>query len=215
LPLGLYWGLIASPADYQQGEAARILYIHVPAAWLGLFCYAAAALCAGVYIVYTHRLADLAAGGFARVGMVFAGICLATGSIWGRPTWGAWWVWDARLTSVLLLFCLYGGYLMLRGRTVDAAGAAKRSAILLLIGALNLPIIKYSVEWWNTLHQPASITSIERLRDPALDNAMLYPLLTMALGLFALAIYLVLVWIEILLLQAKRERAMRLAMESA
>ncbi|MCA3268977.1 MAG: cytochrome c biogenesis protein CcsA [Thalassospira sp.] len=196
LGAGIIWGLFYSPPDYQQGETVRIMYLHVPFAWMSMFCYAWLAGSAALYLIYTHRLADLFAQAFARVGAVLTLLCLVTGSIWGKPTWGTWWVWDARLTSVLLMFFLYIAYCLLRAR--EESG--KRAAILALLGAVNLPVIKFSVDWWNTLHQPASIS---RLSSPAIHPDLLWPLLLCAGGLLALTLWLSMAWVETLWREAR------------
>jgi heme exporter protein C len=176
---GLALALVGSPPDYQQGEAVRIMYVHVPAAWMAMFVYAGMAAAAAVGLVWKHPLADLFAKAAAPIGAGFTAICLITGSLWGEPMWGTWWVWDARLTSVLILFFLYLGYIALVNAFDDASRGTAAGNILLLVGAVNLPIIKFSVDWWNTLHQPASVS---RLGAPAIDPAMLAPLLVMGLG---------------------------------
>jgi len=176
---GLALALVGSPPDYQQGEAVRIMYVHVPAAWMAMFVYAGMAAAAAVGLVWKHPLADLFAKAAAPIGAGFTAICLITGSLWGEPMWGTWWVWDARLTSVLILFFLYLGYIALVNSFDDASRGTAAGNILLLVGAVNLPIIKFSVDWWNTLHQPASVS---RLGAPAIDPAMLAPLLVMGLG---------------------------------
>ena len=176
---GLGWGLLGAPADYQQGDAARILYIHVPAAWLASGGYLGLAVCAVLSLVWRHPLADLAAVEIGPVGAGFTALCLATGSIWGKPMWGAWWVWDARLTSVLILLFLYLGHIALTRAFDDPARGHRAGAILALAGAVNLPVIKFSVDWWNTLHQPASITLTKA---PAMHPSLLWPLLVCALG---------------------------------
>lgn len=177
-PLALYLALVVAPADYQQGEAYRIIFVHVPAAWMSMFCYVCVATGSAVGLIWRHPLAEVAARAAAPVGAVFTAIALATGSIWGKPMWGTWWVWDARLTSVLILFFLYLGYIALHDAFEDPARGARAASILALVGVVNLPIIKFSVDWWNTLHQPASIM---RLDGPALHPSMLWPLLLMAL----------------------------------
>lgn len=184
---GLYMGLIASPPDYQQGETVRIMYIHVPAAWMALFIYTSMAAAAFVALVWKHVLAELYAKAAAPLGAGFTFICLVTGAIWGKPMWGAWWAWDARLTSVLILFFFYIGYIALIDAFDDEQKGLNAGSYLLLIGAINVPIIKFSVEWWNTLHQPASVT---RLAAPAIDPAMLWPLISMAVGFNALFVAL-------------------------
>ena len=176
---GLYLGLVRSPADYQQGETVRIMYVHVPSAWMALFIYASIAMASATALIWKHPLADLIARASAPVGAGFTLICLITGSLWGKPMWGTWWVWDARLTSVLILFFLYLGYIALNNAFDDPTRGARAAAVLALVGAVNLPIIKFSVDWWNTLHQPASLT---RLDAPAIHSSMLWPLLAMAVG---------------------------------
>ncbi|NQV84941.1 MAG: heme ABC transporter permease, partial [Rhodospirillales bacterium] len=155
--LGLYLGLLASPADYQQGETVRMMYVHVPAAWMALFCYIGLAISCAVALIWKHPLADLAAKATAPIGASFTFLALITGSLWGKPMWGTWWVWDARLTSMLVLFFLYLGYMALNNAFDDPGRGAKASSILALVGVVNVPIIKISVDWWNTLHQPASL----------------------------------------------------------
>ena len=179
LAAGLYLALFSSPADYQQGETVRIMYIHVPAAWMAMFVYAALAVASAVSLIWKHPLADMTARASAPIGAGFTLITLATGSLWGQPMWGTWWVWDARLTSVLILFFMYLGYIALANAFDDPARGAKPAAILALVGAVNLPVIKFSVDWWNTLHQPASVV---RMDGPAIDPSMLWPLLVMAIG---------------------------------
>ena len=174
---GLYLALIQSPADYQQSETVRLMYIHVPAAWMAMFSYAAMAGASGVSLIWRHPLADLAAKAIAPIGAMFTALALITGSLWGKPLWGTWWVWDARLTSVLVMFFMYLGYMALWRAIDDPAKAAKAAAILALVGVINLPVIKFSVEWWNTLHQPASVV---KMGGPSIDPSMLWPLLVMA-----------------------------------
>jgi heme exporter protein C len=180
--IGVPWALFVSPADYQQNETVRIMYIHVPAAWWALCVYAFMGVASLVGLVWRHVLADVAARAAAPVGAAFAGLCLVTGSIWGAPTWGTWWEWDGRLTSMLVLFVIYLGYLALWNAIEDEARAARLAAILCLTGLINLPIIKFSVDWWATLHQPASIG----LGGSAIHPSMLWPLLTMAAAFWAL-----------------------------
>jgi heme exporter protein C len=175
---GLVWGLFFSPADWQQGDAVRIMYVHVPAAWLASMGYAALAVCALLSIVWRHPLADLAAMEIGPVGAVFTAVCLITGSLWGKPMWGAWWVWDARLTSVLVFFLYLGQIALIRAFDNQERGF-RAAAILALVGAVNLPIIKFSVDWWNTLHQPDTIHLFGQTTMPA---SMLDPLLVSALG---------------------------------
>jgi len=177
--VGIYLALFASPPDYQQGETVRIMYIHVPAAWMALFIYTNMAIAAAVGLVWKHPLADLFTKAAAPIGAGFTAVCLITGSLWGEPMWGTWWVWDARLTSVLILFFLYLGYMALVNAFDDPTRGAKAGAILVLVGAVNVPIIKFSVDWWNTLHQPSSVV---RMGGPSIDPAMLWPLLIMGLA---------------------------------
>jgi heme exporter protein C len=176
---GLVWGLFFSPADWQQGDAVRIMYVHVPAAWLASMGYGALAVCGLISIVWRHPLADLAAMEIGPIGAAFTAVCLITGSLWGKPMWGAWWVWDARLTSVLVLFFLYLGQIALIRAFDNQERGFRAAAILALVGAVNLPIIKYSVDWWNTLHQPDTIHIFSQTTMPA---SMLDPLLVCALG---------------------------------
>jgi heme exporter protein C len=179
LAVGLYWSLMVAPPDYQQGETVRIMYIHVPAAWMALSVYLFVAVASAVALVWRHPLAEIAARAAAPVGAAFTFICLVTGSLWGRPMWGIWWVWDARLTSVLILFFLYLGYIALVNAFDDPSRGGRAGSVLALVGVVNLPIIKFSVDWWNTLHQPASVV---RMGGPRIDIAMLVPLLIMATG---------------------------------
>ena len=179
--LGLAWGLFFAPPDYLQGDSARIMDVHVPSAILAETGYAALAIASAAALVWRHPLADVAARAIAPVGAVFAAVCLVTGSLWGRPTWGTYWVWDARLTSMLVLFFVYLGVIALARAFDEPERGAKSAAILAVVGAVNLPIIKFSVDWWNTLHQGASIT----LTGSKIAPALLWPLGVCALG-FAL-----------------------------
>jgi heme exporter protein C len=176
---GLWIGLFASPPDYQQGESVRIMYVHVPMAWLAMGGYTALAAASIMSLIWRHPLADLFARELSPVGALVTALCLATGSLWGRPMWGTWWVWDARLTSVLVLFFLWLGHAALTRAFEDQERGARVGAILALVGIVNIPIVKFSVDWWNTLHQPASVT---RLDAPGMHVDILYPLLTCALG---------------------------------
>jgi len=178
LAIGLVMAFRA-PEDYQQGTTVRIMYIHVPFAWLSMMCYSVMALSALGTLVWRHPLADVALKAAAPIGAVFTALALVTGSIWGKPMWGTWWVWDARLTSVFILFLMYLGIISLSRALDDPARAAKACAIMTLVGFINIPIIKFSVDWWNTLHQPASVF---RLGGPTIDPSLLWPLLVMALG---------------------------------
>lgn len=175
--VGIPWALIYSPPDYQQGETVRIMYVHVPAAWWSLGIYAFMGGASFVGLVWRHVLADIAARAAAPIGATFAAVCLVTGSIWGAPTWGTWWEWDGRLTSMLVLFIIYLGYLALWASIEDEERAARLAAILCLVGLVNLPIVHFSVMWWSTLHQGASVF---RAGGSAVDPSMLGPLFTMA-----------------------------------
>lgn len=183
LAFGLCDALLLSPPDYQQSEAVRIMYIHVPSAWMAMAIYAACGVAALMFIVWKHTLAELFLRAAMPVGAVATALCLLTGMLWGKPMWGAWWVWDARLTSVLVLMFLYIAIIALTDAFDRPEQGGLAAAWLTLIGLVNLPVIKYSVEWWNTLHQPSSLTSLKRVADPAMTGDMLRPLLVMGLGL--------------------------------
>jgi heme exporter protein C len=189
LAAGLYAALFVAPADYQQGESVRIMYVHVPAAWMALFVYTTIAVASATAMVWRHPLADLAARAASPVGAAFTFLALVTGALWGKPMWGTWWVWDARLTSVLVLFFLYLGHMAIANAFEDAGRGRRAAAILALVGFVNVPIIKFSVDWWNTLHQPASVS---RIGVPAIHSSMLWPLLLMALGFTLLFVVLLL-----------------------
>lgn len=176
--VGLYLSF-TTLGDYQQGETVRIMYVHVPAAWLSMMCYSVMALSALGTLVWRHPLADVSAKAAAPIGACFTLLALVTGSLWGKPMWGTWWVWDARLTSVFVLFLMYLGLIALGRAMDDPTRAAKVSAVLILIGFVNIPIIKFSVEWWNTLHQPASVI---RMDGPTIDPEFLWPLIVMAIA---------------------------------
>ncbi len=207
LAAGVYLALFVAPPDYQQGEAVRIMFVHVPAAWMASFVYALLALASAVALIWRHPLADIAAQNAAPLGAGFTLLCLVTGSLWGEPMWGTWWVWDARLTSVLVLFFLYLGYIALVNAFDEPTRGARAGAILALVGIVNLPIIKFSVDWWNTLHQPASVF---RLGKPTIDASMLWPLLIMALGFTLFFVTVLLIRMRTALIAAKI-RALRLA----
>src|SRR5882672_10785083 len=207
LGLGLYFALFDSPADYQQRETVRIMYIHVPAAWMALFVYSAIAAASAAALIWRHPLADVAARSASPIGACFTFLALASGSLWGKPMWGAWWVWDARLTSVLILFFLYLGHMALLRAFDDPTRGDRAAAILALAGFVNVPIVKFSVDWWNTLHQPASIL---RLGGPSIDPSMLLPLLLMALGFTTFFVVVLLLRMKAELLAA-RLRAAQLA----
>lgn len=176
--VGLYMSF-TTEGDYQQGDTVRIMYVHVPAAWLAMMCYSVMAISAIGTLVWRHPLADVSHKAAAPLGAAFTLISLITGSLWGKPMWGTWWVWDARLTSVFVLFLMYLGLIALNRAMDDASKAARLSAVLILVGFVNIPIIKFSVEWWNTLHQPASVI---RMDGPTIDPEFLWPLLVMAIA---------------------------------
>ncbi|MEY3183068.1 MAG: hypothetical protein RLZ35_1053 [Pseudomonadota bacterium] len=179
LSIGTYAALYLAPSDFQQGDAFRILYVHVPSAFLSLGIYTIIAICACLYLVWKVKIADIIATCSASIGATFTLLALTTGAIWGKPMWGAWWVWDARLTSELILFFLYLGYLCLRSAVSSPRLSAKVCSIFALMGLIDIPIIHFSVKWWNTLHQGPTIS---RWAKPAMPWSMLWPLLTMLLG---------------------------------
>ncbi|PZQ13009.1 MAG: heme transporter HemC [Ancylobacter novellus] len=207
LGAGLYLGLFVAPPDYQQGETVRIMFLHVPSAWLGMMGYVIMAAASVGVLVWKHPLADVSAKAAAPLGAAFTFLALATGSLWGKPMWGTWWVWDARLTSFLILFLMYLGLMALRSAIEEPSRAAKACAILTLVGSLNIPIIKFSVDWWNTLHQPASVI---RAGKPAMDSSILTPLLVCALGFTLLFVTLHLVAMRTELVR-RRLRTMRIS----
>ena len=188
--IGLYLGLVASPIDYLQRDTVRIMYIHVPSAWLAMGGYSTIVIASIVALIWRHPLADVCARAAAPIGAIFTALCLITGSLWGKPTWGTWWVWDARLTSVLVLLFIYLGYMALWSAYDDRERAGRAAAILAILGGVNLPIIKFSVDWWNTLHQPASVF---RMDGPTIHPDMLTPLMVMATGMLCLFSWLLLV----------------------
>ncbi len=202
--IGLWMGF-AAPEDYQQGSTVRIMYLHVPFAWISMMGYMVMAAAALGTLVWRHPLADVSLKAAAPIGAVFTALALATGSIWGRPMWGTWWVWDGRLTSVFVLFLIYLGIIALTRSIDDHSRAARMAAIVTLVGLINLPVIKFSVEWWNTLHQPASVM---RLDGPTIHPSLLWPLLVSALGfsLLFFALHLAAMRTEIL---RRRVEAMR------
>jgi heme exporter protein C len=188
LAVGLYMSFFVSPPDYQQGEMVRIMFIHVPFAWLSMACFGFMAVASLGFLVWRHPLADVAAKAATPVGAAFTFLALVTGSLWGKPTWGTYWVWDARLTSVLVLFIIYLGLVALRQAIEDPGKAARAAAILTLVGSVNVPIIKFSVDWWNTLHQGESVF---RAGGPAIYATMLWPLLVMTVAMTVLCAALV------------------------
>ncbi len=195
LAVGLYLSFFVAPADYQQGETVRIMFIHVPSAWLAMFCYMIIALSSIGSLIWRHPLADVSAKAAAPIGAAFTLLALVTGSLWGKPMWGAYWVWDARLTSVLVLFFLYLGLIALWQSIEDPSRAGRAAAILAIVGVVNIPIIKFSVDWWNTLHQPASVM---RLDGPTIHPTILAPLIVMAL-----AFSLMFLWLHIKAMRAE------------
>ncbi len=177
---GAYAGLFVAPPDYRQGDAFRIIYVHVPSAYLSMMAYMIMAISAGIGLIWRIKLAHAVAAGAAPVGASFTILALITGAVWGRPMWGTWWEWgDPRLTSELILLFLYFGYMALRNAIDDTAKADKASAVLAMVGAINVPIIHFSVQWWSSLHQGPTLI---RQGGPAIDNEMLYPLLAMIVG---------------------------------
>jgi heme exporter protein C len=211
LGAGLYLGLFVAPPDYQQGETVRIMFLHVPSAWLGMFGYVLMAIASLGVLIWRHPLADVAAKAAAPLGAAFTFLALATGSLWGKPMWGAWWVWDARLTSFLILFLMYLGLMALRSAMEEPSRAAKACAILTLVGSVNIPIIKFSVDWWNTLHQPASVI---RAGKPTMDASILIPLLVCAIGFTLLFVTLHLAAMRTELVR-RRVRTLRLTAASS
>lgn len=199
--VGLVWGLLFAPEDYQQKNSFRIIYIHVPAASLAMSAYAMIATCAFVSWVWKMKMADLVAEAAAPIGACFTFLALFTGAVWGKPTWGTYWVWDARLTSMLILLFLYIGLIALRESISSVKVANKMCNVLALVGVINLPIIKYSVEWWNTLHQPATFTVTDK---PAMPPEMWIPLLISLIGVYALFAALVFYRANTLVLQRER-----------
>ena len=200
--LGLYYGLFDSPQDYQQGDAVRIMYVHVPSAWLASFLFFSLAISCVFYLVWKHPLADLISNAIAPIGAIFSILTLVTGSLWGKPMWGTWWVWDARLTSMLILFFFYLGYMLLSNAFERKIDGSKSASVLAIIGLINLPIIKFSVDWWHTLHQPSSIL---RMDGPSIDKEMLLPLTLMMVGFSLFSIYLIITNVKTMLLEKKCE----------
>ena len=207
LGIGFYLALFVAPADYQQGETVRIMYVHVPSAWMALFIYVAMAVASAAALIWRHPLADVAAKASSPIGAGFAFLTLVTGSLWGRPMWGTWWEWDGRLTSMLILFFLYLGHMALMHAFEDQQRGYRAAAVLALVGVINVPIIKFSVDWWATLHQPASVL---RLDGPTIHSSMLWPLLITALGFKLYFVTLVLLRMKSELIAA-RLRALDLA----
>lgn len=201
LAFGLYLGLFVAPPDYQQGQSYRIIFIHVPSAWMSMFVYVVMAAAGAVSLVWKTKLAEVLASACAPIGASFTLITLVTGSLWGKPMWGTWWAWDARLTSELILLFLYIGVMALQASIDDPRRAARAAAVLALVGVVNIPVIHFSVEWWNTLHQPASVS---KLGMPSIHPSMLAPLLLMAVGFKLYFIALVLVRMRYQILERER-----------
>lgn len=201
--IGIILGLFISPPAVEHGQAVRIMYVHVPAAWCSMAAYGAIAVASLVSFVWRHSLADSVARSLALPGAVFTLLALLTGSLWGRPAWGTWWQWDGRMTSVLVLLFIYIGYMAVWNIASDRRQASRLAAILAMVGALNLPIIKFSVNWWNTLHQPATISEPGA---PGLPTELLMPLLFMALGYTALLAWFALRGTEAELAELKAQR---------
>ena len=199
---GLYFGLYDSPKDYQQGDAVRIMYVHVPSAWLASFLYFSLAISCVFYLVWKHPLADLVSSSIAPIGALFSALTLVTGSLWGKPMWGTWWVWDARLTSMLVLFFFYLGYMLLRNAFERKIDGSKTASVLAIVGLINLPIVKFSVDWWHTLHQPASIIKIG---GPSIDDKMLLPLIIMIFALSFFSLYMIILNVKTKLIEKKCE----------
>ena len=204
LGYGVYQALFVAPPDYQQKESVRIMFVHVPAAWMSMFVYMVLAGAGAMGLIWNLKLAEMTATAAAPIGASFTLLALVTGSLWGKPMWGTWWAWDARLTSELLLFFLYLGFMSLQAAIDDPKRAARAGALLALVGVVNIPVIHFSVQWWNTLHQPASVSDINKIGAPAIHPSLLVPLLIMAIAfmLFFATILLMRLRAEIL----KRER---------
>jgi len=205
IALGCWAGLTRTPPDYLQGETVRILYIHVPTAWLGMGGWSGIAVASIAFLVWRHPLASIAARAIAPAGAAFAALCLMTGSIWGRPTWGTWWQWDGRLTSMLLLFFVYCAYIALARADADRGGDGRMPAVFGIAGSVLLPIIRYSVVWWNTLHQGPSIG----LNSSTIDQSILWPLPIMLAGFSLLFAGIVLMRMRALLARARTEARLR------
>ncbi|WP_421789439.1 heme ABC transporter permease [Hyphobacterium sp.] len=208
IAVGLWFGLFNSPVDRFQGDTIRIMYVHVPSAWLGLSLYFGMGIASFIYFIWRHNLADVAAVAIAPVGAVFAALCLATGAIWGQPTWGTWWVWDARLTSMLIQFLLFLGYMALRAAIEDDRLAARSGAILAMVGVINIPIVRFSVDWWDgILHQGATVF---RADGPSIHGSQLLPLSLMALGFTLLATWMILYRMRTAIMSRKADNLQRL-----
>ena len=198
--IGIYFALFDSPEDLVQGSAVRIMYVHVPSAWLSIFSYLLLSICSFFFIVWRHPLADILSRSIAPVGALFSLLTLLTGSIWGRPMWGTWWVWDARLTSMLILFIFFLGYIALSNAFEKNERGSRPAALLAIVGSINLPIVKFSVDWWNTLHQPASII---RTGGISIDQSMLVPLIIMTLAFHIFFILIIILRAHSILIERK------------
>jgi heme exporter protein C len=199
--VGLYIGFFVAPTDHQQGDAYRIIFVHVPAAWMSMFIYIVMALWAGVGLVLNTRVSSMMASALAPTGAMFTVLALWTGALWGKPTWGAWWVWDARLTSELILLFLYIGFMALQASIDDPRRADKAGAVLALVGVINVPVIYFSVRWWNTLHQGASVSVSNA---PSMATTMLLGMLVLALAFWAYSISVALLRVRCILLERER-----------
>ena len=199
--LGLWIGLVVAPTDFQQGDSYRIIFIHVPASWMSMVLYVAMAFWAAIGLIFNARLASMLAQAIAPTGALMAFLSLWTGALWGKPTWGTWWVWDARLTSELILLFLYIGFLSLRGAIEDERRADRASAVLAIVGVVNVPIIYFSVKWWNTLHQGASVSVTKA---PTMAAIMLQGMLIMSLALWAYCFAVVFARVRTIILERER-----------
>jgi heme exporter protein C len=209
IAVGLYLVFFVAPSDYQQGDTVKIMYIHVPAAWLGMFAYMVMSSAALGTLVWRHPVADAAQKAAAPLGAMFTFVCLVTGSLWGKPMWGTYWVWDARLTSMLVLLLIYLALIALWQTIEEPQRAARAAAVMTLVGLVNIPIIKFSVDWWNTLHQPASVF---KTSGPAIYSSMLWPLLIMAVGASCLFMTLHMMSIRNEILRRRLDRLTHLAL---
>ena len=200
--IGLYLSLFNSPEDYQQGDTVRIMYIHVPFAWFASFLYFSISIASIFFLIWKHPFADIIARSIAPLGLIFSILTILTGSLWGKPMWGTWWVWDARLTSMLVLLFFYLGYILLSNAFERKIEGSKTASVLAIVGLINLPIVKFSVDWWNTLHQPASIIKIG---GPSIDDKMLLPLTLMFFALSFFSLYLIILNVKTKLIEKKCE----------
>jgi heme exporter protein C len=201
---GLFVGFFIAPTDFQQGDAYRIIFIHVPAAWMGMFLYVLMAIYAGVGLAFNARLSSMMASSLATTGAMFTAISLVTGAFWGKPTWGTWWVWDARMTSTLILLFLYAGFISLQAAIDDARRADRAGAILALVGVINVPIIYFSVQWWNTLHQGATIRMLGK---PTIAPPMLAAMLIMLAACWLYSVAVVLARVRVIILEREQNAA--------